>query len=137
MKRLATLIAAMVLASVPFAACGSDDDGGSPATTTERASAADRKKLLDCLKQAKIRVVPSGNVNVTVEGRVSRVPLSRERRGAAVLPCGGVFDRWLAREPDRAAAASEELNDAVSEELGSEAGGANARGLVVRAVGGN
>jgi hypothetical protein len=137
MKRLATLIAAIVLASVPFAACGSDDGDGSPATTTERASAADRKKLLDCLRQARIRVVPSGKVNVTVEGRVPRVPVSAEYLGAAVLPSGGFFDLWLARDPETAAAAAEELNHALSEELGSEAVGAHARGPVVSAVGGN
>jgi hypothetical protein len=137
MKRLATLMAAMVLSSVPFAACGSDDGGGSPATTTERASAADKKKLLDCLKQAKIRVVPSGKVELTVEGRVPRVPVSAEYLGAAVLPSGGFYDLWLASDPGSAATAAEELNDALSQELGSEAVGAGARGPVVSAVGGN
>jgi hypothetical protein len=134
MKRLTALVAAMVLSSVPFAACGSDNGGSSPVTT---ASAADKAKFLACLKRAKIRVVPSGKVEVTVEGRVPRVPVPAEYLGAAVLPDGGFFDLWLAGDPDSATAAAEELNEALSQKLGSETRLADARGPVVSAVGGN
>jgi hypothetical protein len=135
-ERLAALASVTVL-SVALAACGSDNGGSSPATTTARASAADKSKLLDCLKQARIRVVPSGKVDVTVEGRVPRVPVPAEYLGAAVFPSGGFFDLWLASDPDSATAAADELNEALSQELGSEARVAGARGPVVSAVGGN
>jgi hypothetical protein len=137
MKRLTALIAVMVVSSVPFAACGSDNGGSSPVTTTEQASAADKAKFLACLKRARIRVVPSGKVDVTVQGRVPRVPVPAEYLGAAVLPSGGFFDLWLAGDSASAAAAAEELNEALSQKLGSETRGADARGLVVNAVGGN
>jgi hypothetical protein len=137
MKRLTALIAVMVVSSVPFAACGSDNGGSSPVTTTEQASAADKAKFLACLKRARIRVVPSGKVDVTVQGRVPRVPVPAEYLGAAVLPSGGFFDLWLAGDSASAAAAAEELNEALSQKLGSEAGLADARGPVVSAVGGN
>ena len=136
MERL-TVLTSVIVISLALAACGSDDGGGSPATTTQRASAADKAKFLDCLKQARIRVVPSGKVDVTVEGRVPRVPVSAEYLGAAVLPSGGFYDLWLASDPGSAATAAEELNEALSQELGSEAVGAGARGPVVSAVGGN
>jgi hypothetical protein len=137
MERLTTLIAAMVISCVPVAACGSDNGGSSPGAPEERASAADKAKFLACLKQAGIRVIPSGKVNVTVEGRIPRVSVPAEYLGAAVLPSGGFYDLWLAGEPDSAAAAAEELNAALSQKLGSEARGAVARGPVVSAVGGN
>jgi hypothetical protein len=134
MKRLTALIAVMVVSSIPFAACGSDNGGSAPG---ERASAADKAKLLACLKQARIRVLPSGKVDVTVQGRVPRVPVPAEYVGAAVLPSGGFYDLWVAGDPANAAAAAEELNDALSQKLGSEVSGAVARGPVVSAVGGN
>jgi hypothetical protein len=144
MERLTTMIVLMVISCVPFAACGSDnggsgssDGGSSPESPQARASAADKAKFLACLKQAGIRVIPSGNVNVTVQGRVPRVPVPAEYVGAAVLPSGGFYDLWLAGDPDSAAAAAEELNATLSQKLGSEVRGAVARGPVVSAVGGN
>ncbi|MEK6272016.1 MAG: hypothetical protein AABM42_05145 [Actinomycetota bacterium] len=134
MERLTALIAVIVVSCVPFAACGSDNGGSSPVA---HASAADKAKFLDCLKRGKIRVVPSGKVDVTVEGRVPRVSVPAEYLGAAVLPSRGFFDLWLARDSASAAAAAEELNEAVSQKLGSEAQVADARGLVVSAIGGN
>jgi len=135
--RLTTLVAVIALSSVAFAACGSDDGGSSPGTT-ERASAAVKAKLLDCLKQGRIRVVPSGKVDVKVKGRVPRVPVPAEYLGAAVLPSSGFYDLWLAGDPDSAASAAEELNDALSQRGGPEAPRlALAQGPVVSAVGGN
>ena len=130
-NRLTTLIAVM-LSSVPLAACGSDDGGSSPATTTEQASAAVKAKLLDCLKQGRIRVVPSGKVDVTVQGRVPRVPVPAEYLGAAVLPTSGFYDLWLASDPDSATAAAEELNEALAQKLESEAQEAARKGWLSR-----
>jgi hypothetical protein len=134
MERLTALIAVIVVSCVPFAGCGSDNGGSSPVA---HASAADKAKLLACLKRGGIRVVPSGKVDVTVEGRVPRVSVPAEYLGAAVLPSGGFYDLWLASDSASAAAAADQLNEAVSQELGSEAEVAAARGPVVSAVGGN
>jgi hypothetical protein len=76
-------------------------------------------------------------VDVTVEGRVPRVAVPAEYLGAALLPSGGFYDVWLAGNPDDARAAAEDLNAALSEELGAETIAAAARGLIVTAVGGN
>jgi hypothetical protein len=133
MERLTALIAVMVVC-VPFAACGSDNGGSSPMA---QASAADKAKFLACLKRGRIRVVPSGKVDVTVQGRVPRVSVPAEYLGAAVLPSGGFFDLWLAGDSASAAAAAQELNEALAQKLGSDARLADARGLVVSAVGGN
>jgi hypothetical protein len=133
MKRLGAFASVVVL-SAALTACGSDDGGGS---TNERPSAADRATLLACLEEAGIRVVPSGKVDVTVEGRVPRVPVSADYVGAALLPSGGFYDVWLASDGENATAAAEELNAALSERLGAETVGAAARGVIVSAVGGN
>jgi hypothetical protein len=134
MKRLTALITVIVVSCLPFAACGSDNGGSSPVA---HASAADKAKLLACLKRGGIRVVPSGKVDVTVEGRVPRIPVPAEYLGAAVLPSGGFYDLWLASDSAGAATAAEDLNEAVSQELDSEVQVAAAQGPVVRAVGGN
>jgi hypothetical protein len=112
-KRLSALIAVMIVSSGLLAACGSDNGGSS--ATDGRASV--EAKLFACLKQAKIRVVPSGKVDVAVQGRVPRVPVPAEYLGAAVFPTSGFYDLWLAGDSDSAQAAVNKLNEALSQKL--------------------
>lgn len=134
-KRLSALIAAMIVSSALLAACGSDDGDGS--ATDERAPAAVKAELLACLERVKIRVVPSGKVDITVQDRVPRVPVPAEYLGAAVLPTTGFYDLWLAGDPDTALAAAEVLNEALAQKPGPQGKLAGTRGQVVIAVGGN
>ena len=88
-------------------------------------------------------MVPSGKVDVSVDGRVPRVAVPAEYLGAAVLPAGGFYDLWLAGDPDTAEAAAEELNQALARKLDRKPqipatrDLAAAEGPAVNAVGGN